>query len=267
MDYHLSSVIRILRNKFKAKFGKPYPHDYRRNKHYKSTFHLKLHQKFRKYDLKYDETGNIIDRTNGKPFLIFSFDEAAFQFTSNYVRVWSIFKPEIENDSTIYSCKMAGFHSLTPEGNDHITLMEDATKETIAECLKELREKNPEGTIMLLIDNFSSHKSVFVKEEALKLNIDLCFLPAYSPQLQPIEKIWLDTKKILNYYKINTIKNYNKLNKELKGILLWSIVVDSFYKVVKLKTKWNYVFNEFIRPALYRLHPRINSVLKSEIVI
>lgn len=162
---------------------------------------------------------------------------------------------------------MAGFHSLTPEGNDHITMMEDATKETIADCLKELREKNPEGTILLLIDNFSSHRSTFVKEEAKKLNIDLCFLPPYSPQLQPIEKIWLDIKKILNYYKINLIKNYYKLNKELRRILLWAIVVDTFYKVVQSKTKWNYVFNEFIRPALYRLHPRINSELKSEIVI
>jgi len=70
---------------------------------------------------------------------------------------------------------MAGFHSLTPEGNDHITSMKNATKETIADCLKQLREKNPDGTIMLLIDNFSSHKSLFVKEEAKKLNIDLCF--------------------------------------------------------------------------------------------
>ena len=182
VKYHISSVIRILREKLNAKFGKPYPHEYRRNKHYKSSFHLKLRQKLRKYDLKYDnKTGNITDRSTGKPFLIFSFDEAAFQFTSNYVKVWSLFKPQIETDSTIFSCKMAGFHSLTPEGNDHITSMKNATKETIADCLKQLREKNPDGTIMLLIDNFSSHKSLFVKEEAKKLNIDLCFLPAYSP--------------------------------------------------------------------------------------
>ena len=268
VTYSLSGVIRLLRNKLNAKFGKPYPHEYRRSKYYKSTFHLNLHQKLRKYDLKYDnKTGNIINRKTGKPFLIFSFDEAAFQFCSNYLKVWSLFKPQIENDSTIYSCKMAGFHSLTPEGNDHITLMENATKETIVDCLNQLREKNPEGTILLLIDNFSSHRSNLVKEEAKKLNIELCFLPPYSPQLQPIEKIWLHIKKTINYYKINKIKYFSELNKELKEIVLHAIVVDSFYKIVKSKSKWNSVFNEFIRPALYRFHPRINSELKSEIVI
>ena len=172
----------------------------------------------------------------------------------------------MEIDSTIYSCKMAGFYSLTPEGNDLINLMENATKETIADCLKQLREKNPEGTIMLLIDNFSSHRSVFVKEEAKKLNIDLCYLPTYSPQLQPIEKIWLDIKKTINYHKISTIKSYSELNKELREILLRTLVIDTFYKKTQSKTKWNYVFNDFIRPALYHLHPIINSELKSEIV-
>ena len=266
--YSLSGVTRLLRDKFNAKFGKPYPHDFRRNKRYKSIFHLKLYQKLRKYDLKYDsETGNIIDRKTGKPFLIFSFDEAAFQFTSNYLRVWSLTKPQMENDSTIYSCKMAGFYSLTPEGNDHITLMENATKETIVDCLKQLIEKNSEAIIFILIDNFSSHKSTLVKKEAKKLGIELCFLPTYSPQFQPVEKIWLHIKKIVNQYKISKIKKYYEMNKEIREISLQAIVVDTFYKIVESKTKWNSVFNDFIRPKIYNSHPRINSDLKSEIVI
>ena len=161
---------------------------------------------------------------------------------------------------------MAGFHSLTPEGNDYITLMEDSTKESIVKCFEELREKNPNGTIFLLTDNFSSHRSTLVKEEAKRLNIDLCFLPAYSPQLQPIEKIWLEIKKLINQYKIGKIKNYKELTKEIKKLMLWALTVSIFYKVSDTKTKWNYVFNDFIRPALYRLHPKINSELKSEII-
>ena len=267
VTYSLSHLTRLLRDKFDAKFGKPFPHDYRRSNYYKSTFHLKLYQKFRKYYLKYDiETGNILDLNSGEPFLIFSFDESAFQFVSNYMKVWSLFKPEIETDSTTYSCKSAGFYSLTPEGNDYITLMEDSTKETIVSCLEQIREQNPYGTIMLLIDNFSSHRSTLVKEEAKRLNIDLCYLPKYSPQLQPVEKIWLDEKKQINQYKITNISNYNLLEKEEKKLILNDLSENIYYEKVQSKSKWNYVFNDFIRPTLYKLHPKINKELKFKIV-
>ena len=47
-----------------------------------------LHQKFRKYILKYDEkTGNIKDLKSNNNVLIYSFDESAFQFVGNYIKV------------------------------------------------------------------------------------------------------------------------------------------------------------------------------------
>lgn len=80
--------------------------------------------------------------------------------------------------------------------------MENSKKETILECFKSLRAKNPNGVILLIIDNFSSHTSNFIKEESIKLNIESCFLPSYSPQLQPIEKIWKDMKRLMSEFKI-----------------------------------------------------------------
>lgn len=55
---------------------------------------------------------------------------------------------------------------------------------------KDIRKQNPKEIIFLLIDNFSSHKANIVKNLAKELNIELCYLPPYSPQLQPIEKVW-----------------------------------------------------------------------------
>ena len=50
-----------------------------------------LHQKFRKYILKYDEkTGNIKDLKSNNNVLIYSFDESAFQFVGNYIKVISL---------------------------------------------------------------------------------------------------------------------------------------------------------------------------------
>ena len=80
--------------------------------------------------------------------------------------------------------------------------MENSKKETIVTCLEKIRNKNQDSIIFLLIDNFSSHKSNLVLNKAKELNIDLCFLPKYFPQLQPIERIWLDNKKGVAQYKI-----------------------------------------------------------------
>ena len=117
--------------------------------------------------MKYnEETGNIIDLNSNKPFLIFSFDESSFQLFKNNLKLWSLIKPMLEYDSTLFKCKAAGFYSLTQEGKDLLRFMENLTADSIIECLEEIREYNPEGIILLLIDNFPSHKTDEVKKKS-----------------------------------------------------------------------------------------------------
>ena len=91
------------------------------------------------------------------------------------------------------------------------------------DLLRNIREQNPNEIIFLLIDNFSSHKADVVKELAKELNIELCYLPLYSPQLQPIEKVWYKIKRDNMKYKINYIKNFAEMDKYEKLELLKSI--------------------------------------------
>nr|WP_292609567.1 transposase [Methanobrevibacter sp. UBA188] len=116
------------------------------------------------------------------------------------------------------------------------------------------------------MDNFSSHKANIVKNLAKELNIELCYLPPYSPQLQPIEKVWYKNKRDNMQYKIDKIKNFKKMDKDEKLNKLKEIVENSFYKTVKSKTMWNKVLNEYIKPPIKKLHPRYNSEVKLEIV-
>ena len=253
-------MTRFLRKIFGAKFAKPYPRDYRRSPYYKSSFYLKLYHILKKYNLKYDiETETIINLDTNEPFLIFSFYESAFQFTANNIRLWSLNKPQIEKDTTHFKCKVAGAYSFCKNGKDDLIFLENSTKESIAKCLESLREKNPSGEILLLIDNFRSHISTVVKEKAKKLNITLCYLPSYSPQLQPEEKIWKETKREIASYKINTITNYSKLNKNEREKILSDLVETSFYKNVELKTKWNKITNNFFKPIIKKLNPKHNT--------
>lgn len=49
----------------------------------------------------------------------------------------------------------------------------------------------------MIVDNAKTHKAKISLEEAGKLNIDLLYLPPYSPDLNPIEFEWKDMKKEL----------------------------------------------------------------------
>ena len=144
--------------------------------------------------------------------------------------------------------------------------MENSTKETIMNLLKDIRKQNTKEIIFLLIDNFSSHKSNDVKNLAKELNIELCYLPPYSPQLQPIEKVWYKNKRDNMQYKIDKIKNFKKMDKDEKLNKLKEIVENSFYTAVKSKTMCNKVSNNYIKPTIKKLHPRYNSEVKLEIV-
>ena len=172
----------------------------------------------------------------------------------------------MEMDTNRYPCKAAGFYSLTPEGDDYITFMENSKKETIMDLLKELRKRNPDEIIFLLIDNFPSHKANDVKNLAIELNIELTFLPPYSPQLQPIEKVWYKIKRDNMQYKIDYIKDFKKMDKEQKLEKLKEIVEKSYYNAVKEKTMWDNVLNNYIKPTIKKLHPRYNSEVELEIV-
>lgn len=54
-----------------------------------------------------------------------------------------------------------------------------------------------ERPLVVVIDNYSVHRSTQVQEEAARLaaaDIHLFYLPAYSPELSRIEPIWQDAK-------------------------------------------------------------------------
>ncbi len=50
------------------------------------------------------------------------------------------------------------------------------------------------GTVHLVVDNYIIHRSKKTRRalKALGGKIELCFLPPYSPEGNPIERVWLD---------------------------------------------------------------------------
>ena len=67
--------------------------------------------------------------------------------------------------------------------------------ESIIEFLNQINDfYKANTTIHLVLDCASYHRSKIVVEEAEKLNIKLHYLPPYSPNLNPIERLW----KVMN---------------------------------------------------------------------
>lgn len=56
------------------------------------------------------------------------------------------------------------------------------------------------------MDNLSSHKVDGVRERIEGRQAELLYLPAYSPDLNPIEKAWSKLKEILRQAKARTVE-------------------------------------------------------------
>jgi putative transposase len=127
--------------------------------------------------------------------------------------------------------------------------------------LKLLREKNPVGDIVLMLDNLPSHKAHIFKNKAKELNIVLLNIPTYSPQVQPIEKIWYTNKRDVSSYKIKNIKNIKnieRISKEETKRILEEEMTKSFYNDVQSKNKWDTVRENYIKPLIKLLNPEHN---------
>ena len=66
----------------------------------------------------------------------------------------------------------------------------------MCDLLKVIRRKNPsESKISLVLDGSAYNRAKDVRLLARKLGIRLIYLPSYSPNLNPIERLWKFMKK------------------------------------------------------------------------
>jgi len=73
--------------------------------------------------------------------------------------------------------------------------------ESIVDFLTKTRDAySSSGTIHLVLDGAGYHRSGLVTEAAKELDITLHYLPPYSPNLNPIERLW----KVMNKHARNS---------------------------------------------------------------
>lgn len=112
-----------------------------------------------------------------------------------------------------------GFMSLN--GKD-VAMIRYSKAKDFVEFMKCVRKENGDKKIVMIVDNAKTHKAKLTLEEAEELNIDLVYLPPYSPDLNPIEFEWKDMKKELaKFLSFDEVVRNAKSGKAYEGEKVW----------------------------------------------
>jgi transposase len=82
-----------------------------------------------------------------------------------------------------------------------VTITNDSYINALSVCdlLRKLAAKHAAETITLFLDNARYQKCKIVQALAEELNIELIYLPSYSPNLNLIERLWRHVKQQVLY--------------------------------------------------------------------
>jgi transposase len=124
------------------------------------------------------------------------------------------------------------FGAFSPiTGNDFLMEFPDCNADNFQIFLDEFSAENPKTLIIMPLDNGAFHKA---KKLKIPDNIKLVFLPPYSPELNPAEKMWARFKRTFT----------NKLFKSLEEISLFieNTAKEINESIVKSTCAYKYIF-------------------------
>lgn len=128
-------------------------------------------------------------------------DEVHFQRHSTLIRMWA---PIGEQPGVLSpSCRhKVGFFGALNLKTGRLLTQEAPTfnAQTFGEFIRHLLQST-QGKIYLILDNARWHRSRDLKSffEANKYRIVLVFLPPYSPELNPIERVWRVARRTVTH--------------------------------------------------------------------
>ena len=83
-----------------------------------------------------------------------------------------------------------GFYALGATEPVRVWTTHWANAETTNQMLGALRDSYPDRRLLLVWDNVRYHHAKTVRSHADQLGIQLVYLPPYSPDLMPVERLW-----------------------------------------------------------------------------
>ena len=124
------------------------------------------------------------------------------------------------------------FGAFSPiTGNSCLLEMPHCNSDTFQVFIDHISKQSPEEFKILILDNGAFHHAKSLK---MPTNMAFIFLPPYSPELNPAEKIWRYFKDRVSMIAYNTIETLqqklSEISKDLHSSIIKSICGNQFYK-------------------------------------
>jgi transposase len=134
----------------------------------------------------------------GKAHLFFV-DAAHFVMGSFLCCVWCLVRLMIRGASGRKRYSVLGAWNAATNALVSVTTDATVNAETMCQLLRKIAALGLKGPIRIVLDNARYQHCDLVKNLAKSLNIELVFLPSYSPNLNLIERLWRFIKKKVLY--------------------------------------------------------------------
>ena len=188
------SGLRRLLKRMNLYHYKPQPRDYRQSPTAQQQLQTRLQATLDAVRLREESLTD---------FAIGFADEFAPQLHHNRARLWSLFKDKIRPlNTTRVSQSTFGFYAI--QGQSVLEFMTNGKAASMKLMLQAVRTANAEARrIVLFWDNRTgeparAHLDRGVQALAWSMGIYLVALPAYSPNLNPIERVWKSIRRSLS---------------------------------------------------------------------
>ena len=159
---------------------------------------------------------------------IIAIDEAKFQLTTTYKKIWF---PRGETPRAAFfwsSKKLTTFGALTSNHKFYYDFYDSQNSLTFKHFLRTLFSKlSKRKGYVLVLDNVGYHKTQCIKNLLQEYpNINVEYLPPYSPELNPIETCWKVTKN--NVTKSQYFSNLENMQEALETFWSKHIFMQNF---------------------------------------
>jgi transposase len=152
-----------------------------------------------------------------KDTILLSQDESRFCSESNRVTSWSEKGKAVVYSGYRYGTALNCFGSINLKNGHFIASFHERgnADATIVHLQKVRAVYESHIPLAFIMDNATWHKTLKVKEFCKNNNITLLFLPPYSPEYNPIERVWSFLKSKLSQRFFSTANSFREFVYEL----------------------------------------------------
>jgi len=126
---------------------------------------------------------------------VFFVDAAHFVLAPFLGFLWTLVRVFIQAPSGRQRFNVLGALNAVTHELITVTNASSITSIQVCELLTKLADLHLGMPLTLFLDNAAYQRCALVRETAARLHIELCFLPAYSPNLNLIERLWKFVRK------------------------------------------------------------------------